>query len=61
LDIWSSVDISYFNGGMFNFVQIMLNFRKISGEIFTKLSGESFLKKIQTFVPKVSGNFRVKF
>jgi len=34
---------------------------KISGEILTKLSGKSFLKKIQTFVPKVSGNFCVKF
>jgi len=23
LDIWSSADLSYFNGGMFNFVQVM--------------------------------------
>jgi len=61
LDIWSCTDLSYFNGSMFNFVQVMWNFRKISGEILTKLSGESFLKKIQIFVPKVSGNFRVKF
>jgi len=34
---------------------------KILGEILMRLSRESFVKKIQTFVPKVSGNFRVKF
>jgi len=34
---------------------------EISGEILTKFSGESFLKNIQTFVSKVSGNFRLKF
>jgi len=61
LDILSSAHLSYFNLGMFNFVQVMFNFRKISGEILTKLSWESFVKKIQTFVPKVSGNFRVRF
>jgi len=41
------------------------NFVKIShvpGDIFsTYLSRESFLKKLQTFVPKFSENFRVKF
>jgi len=57
----SSADLSYFNLGMFNFVQVIWNFGKISGEILTKLSRESFVKKIQTFVPKVSENFRVKF
>jgi len=61
LDILSSADLSYFNLGMFNFVQVMWNFRKISGEILKKLSQESFVNKIQTFVPKVSGNFCVKF
>jgi len=29
-------DLSYFNLGMFNFVQVMWNFCKISGEIFAK-------------------------
>jgi len=61
LDIWSSADLGYFNLCMFNFVQVMRPFRKISGEILTKLSRESFVKKIQTFVSKVSRNFRVKF
>jgi len=46
---------------MGNFVQVMGNFRKISGEILTKVLRESLDKKIQTFMPKVSGNFRVKF
>jgi len=59
--ILSSVDLNYFNGGMFNFVQAMWNFRKISGEILMKISRESFVKRIQTLVPKYSGNFRVKF
>jgi len=46
------LDLSYFNDGMFNFVQVMWNFRKILGEILTKLSEKSFLKKIQTFESK---------
>jgi len=61
LGILNSADLSYFNLGMFNFVQVMWNFRKISGEILTKFLRESFIKNIQSFMPKVSGNFRVKF
>jgi len=61
LDILSSADLSYFNSDMFNFLQIIRNFGKTSGEIMTKVSRQSFVKKIQTSVPKVAGNFRVKF
>jgi len=44
---------------MFHFVLVIHN--KILGKILTKLLLESFVKKIQTFGPKVSGNFRMKF
>jgi len=39
----------------------MQNFREILCEILMKLLRESFVKKIQTFVQKFSGNFHVKF